>query len=405
MKQEQTGKPTHKEEFIPRVDFYSQIIDSLQDYAIFTTDKALRINSWNTGSTKIFGYETDEVIGKQCELIFSEEDRKNGVIHQKIKTALKEGRVAESRWHVRKDGSLFYAYGVIFPLKGKDDELLGFVKILKDLTEKRKSEEAVQKYIKELEELNAHLEELNTHKESILAILSHDLRSPLSTIVGIAHYLKSDLENMEQADIKHMVNLLYEASSDELDMLDYLLEWARIKYASEVFTPTKVDLYQIIHKVFESLKGAAAAKSIRLENEITEKTIVFVDRKMIVSILQNLVSNAIEHSSEGGTITVMARGIDHMILVQVKDTGIGMTQQIQDKLFTPHLKTLSKSRKEDKGGGIGLLLVKGFVEKQGGEISVDSVKGEGTTFYFTLPTEKPVAKMERGDKIELEESE
>lgn len=132
-----------------------------------------------------------------------------------METALKEGKVADSRWHLRKDGSLFYAYGVIFPLRGKDGELLGFVKILRELTERRKSEEALNKYIKDLEDLN-------THKESILAILSHDLRSPLSTIVGIAHYLQSDLENMEQEEIKHMVDILYKASSDELDMLDYL---------------------------------------------------------------------------------------------------------------------------------------------------------------------------------------
>ena len=398
MKQDRIDKLTHKEDFINTFEFYSQIIDSLQDYAIFTTDKELRINSWNIGSTKLFGYETDEVIGQPCELIFTEEDRKIGIAKTKMENALKEGRVADSRLHVRKDGSLFYACGVIFPLVGTKGELLGFVKILKDLTERRKSEETLNKYIKELEELN-------THKESILAILSHDLRSPLSTIVGIAHYLKSDLKNMKQEEVIHMVNNLYKASAEELDMLDYLLEWARIKYASEVFTPKRIDMCQMVKKVFETLQGVAIVKSLHLQNKIAENTNVFADKKMVLSILQNLVSNAIQHSSEGGTITVMAKDIDRMIHIQIKDSGIGMSQEIQEKLFTPHLKMLSKSRKEHKGGGIGLLLVKGFVEKQGGEIWVDSIKGEGTSFYFTLHTEKPKDNIVRVDPMELEESE
>lgn len=395
----------YKEKFISTFEFFSQIIDSLHDYAILTMDTELRINSWNIGSTKLFGYEAEEVIGQSSEIIFPEEERLQEDLKIKIKTAIHEGRVSDSRFHIRKDGSRFYGYGVIFPLIGKDGELLGFVKILKDLTEKRKSDEAASKYLKELEDLNTRLEDLNTHKDSILAILSHDLRSPMATIVGIAHYLKTELANMEQEDIVRMVDILHKASSDELDMLDYLLEWARIKYASEAFKPTKIDLHQKVNKVFDTLQASATIKSIQLQNEIAPNTHIFGDRKMVLSIVQNLVSNAIQHSSEGGAITVAARGVDRMIHVQVKDTGRGMSPQIQEQLFTPQLKKLSKIREEDKGGGIGLLLVKGFIEKHGGEISVDSVKGKGTSFYFTLPREKPMKKTDRGNTMELEESE
>ena len=369
---------TYLPEFISTFEFYSQIIDSLQDYAIFTTDKEMRINSWNEGSTKMFGYETDEVISNHFEIIYTEEDRKNGTTKIKIETALKEGRVADYRWNVHKDGSRFYAYEVIFPLKGKEGELLGFVKILRDLTERQKAEEAIQKYVKELEELN-------THKENILAILSHDLRSPLSGIIQMAELLKDDYKTMEDDQLKSMLENQYELAKKELAMLDYLVEWARIKYASEAFTPKQIQLLPYVKKVFDTLNEVAAKASISLHVEIEENIQVFADEKMLLSILQNLVSNAIKHSIKGEGVTVAAKQTEDMILVQVKDTGIGMSKKIQEKLFIPQMADLLNARKDDKGAGIGLLLVKGFVEKNGGEIYFESVKGEGSSFYFTLP--------------------
>ena len=178
MKKEQTDSKILKSSYIPTSEFYSQIIDSLQDYSIFTLDKELIINSWSSGSSTIFGYETEEILGEHFSKIFTEEDKINGIPKEEIDKAVREGRAVDNRWHICKDGSKFYAYGLVFPLIGLDGEMLGYVKILRDLTERRKSEEAVKKYVKELEELN-------NHKDSILAILSHDLRSPLSGIIGI----------------------------------------------------------------------------------------------------------------------------------------------------------------------------------------------------------------------------
>lgn len=114
---------------------------------------------------------------------------------------------------------------------------------------------------------------------------------------------------------------------------------------------------------------------------------------MLLSILQNIVSNAIRHSNKGGEITITAKRKEDKIIVEIKDTGVGMSKEIQEKLFTPQLKALSKARKENKGAGIGLLLVKGFLERNGGEIWVESLEGEGSSFFFTLPAEKPLKKI------------
>jgi len=367
-----------KFKYIPSAEFYSQILDSLQDYAIFTLDKNLKINSWNSGSTKIFGWETDEIIGEDFGIIFTQEDLDLGIQKEEIKISLSKGRATDNRWHLKKDGSKFFAYGLVFPLIGVDGEMLGFVKILRDLTENKKSEEVIKTYIKDLEDLN-------THKESVLAIISHDLRSPLTGIIGLVTHIKENIKEMAEEEINEMLELLLKTSTDELEMLDYLVEWARIKYANEGFTPQKIQLTDFVQKVFDRMKDTAQLNKITLVNEITENETVFADQKMLRSVLQNLISNALNHTESGGEISVSAKRNDTKIIVQVKDSGIGMSNKILEKLFKPQLKALSTTRKKDKGAGIGLLLSKGFLERNGGKIWVESKEGQGSSFYFTLP--------------------
>lgn len=209
---------------------------------------------------------------------------------------------------------------------------------------------------------------------------------------------------MKPDSVQEMLDLLHKTSTDELDMLDYLVEWARIKYASDVFSPSKIQLVQYIEKVFDTFNETASINAINLHHEIKENTTVFADGKMLISIIQNIVSNAIKHTENGGTIAVSAKIKEDKIIVQVKDTGIGMSKAIIDKLFTPQMKTLSETRKKNKGAGIGLLLVKGFLEKNDGEIWVESIEGEGSSFYFTLPIEKPLYKIGSSDEIMFDES-
>lgn len=396
MEDDQKIEKILKKKYIPTVEFYSQIIDSLQDYSIFTLDNNFIINSWSSGSVKIFGYETEEVIGENFNIIFTDEDLKNGIPQKEIQAAITEGRATDNRWHVTKDKSIFYASGLVFPLIGINGEMLGYVKILRDLTEGKKSEDSIKKYMKELEDLNSH-------KESVLAILSHDLRSPLSSIISTTKYLKNNFHKMDASAVKEMLELIYKSSTDELEMLDYLVDWARIKYASEVFSPAKIELIKYVEKVFETLKETASLKTINLHHEIEENTTVFADKKMLLSIIQNIVSNAIKHTEPGGKISISSKINEDKLVVQIKDTGIGMSKDIQKKLFTPQVKVLSEKRESNKGAGIGLLLVKGFLEKSGGEIWVESIEGQGSTFYFTLPLDKPVNKPDESSTIVVDE--
>ncbi len=359
------------------VEFFSRVVDSLPDYSIFTVDNDLKINSWSSGSTQLFQYGVEEIMGKDFEIIFTEEDKTNSIPKTEIAKALKDGKAADNRWHIRKDGSKFYAYGQVYTLMGEDGEMKGYVKILRDLTERSNSEKFAR-----------DVEELSVHKESILFILSHDLRSLLTGVTGTAEYLNKNFDKMDKVKAKEMLELLYTSSQEELDLLDYLVEWARIKYASEAFAPTKIELSNYVKKVFDMLKNNALDNGVRLENKIEENISVFADGEMILTVFQNLVGNAIKFSGKGGQIKVTAERNEDKVIIEIKDNGIGIAKEIQDKLFTPQITTISNTWKKDKEAGIGLLLSKGYVERNGGKIGVESVEGEGSSFYFTLPVDK-----------------
>lgn len=358
-------------------EFYSRVIDSLPDYSIFTVDQELKINSWSSGSTQLFQYEVAEIMGKDFDVIFTEDDKKKGIPKTEITIALKDGEAADNRWHIRKDGSKFYAYGQVYPITGEDGGMKGYVKILRDLTERQHAE----KYAKDAEELSVH-------KESILFILSHDFRSLLSGVTSTADYLDKNFDKMNKIAAKEMLQLLRTTSKQELDLLDYLIEWARIKYASEAFAPVKIELFNHVKKAFDSLNDDAVANNIHLQNDIAETITVFADSDMLLSILRNLISNGIKYSHKGGKIAVSAKTKEDEIIIAIKDEGIGITKEIKDKLFTPQITTISDTWKKDKEAGIGLLLSKGFTEKNGGRIWVESIEGEGSCFYFTLPRDK-----------------
>ncbi len=350
-----TFKTTSKNDF-PVEDFFNHVLDSLQNYSIFTIDTNLMINSWNLGATQIFQYSHTEILNSHFDIIFTEEDKENGVPALEIDAALTTGKAIDNRWYIRKDGSQFYAQGQVFPVRSIEDELIGFVKILRDLTENKKTEEAINQYIGDLEELNAH-------KDNILAILSHDLRSPLARMISISDYLLADFDNINPEEMKNLLRYLNKSAREELNMLDYLLEWARIKYASQAFAPTKIDVYQYVLKAFEIVQAIAKGNHVKLANNIIEDTTVFADGKMVLSIIQNILSNAIRHSKEGGVVTVDSFKMNGQVVVMIKDNGSGMNVETLEKLFSPNVESLANIRKKNKGGGIGMLLTKSFLRQ------------------------------------------
>ena len=237
----------------------------------------------------------------------------------------------------------------------------------------------------------------NVNKEH--ATLSQDLKSPLAGIVELVELLNENFETFENSTVKEMLELINKSSEDELIRLDYFVELALIKYASKAFSPANTDLNHYVEKVINTLTEGAVGKKIHLENEIKDNTSVFVDGKMLHSILQNIISYSIKSSQSGGKIAITAKKKEDKIIIVVKYNGILMSEEKPAQLFTPQMISLSNMNKENNGAGIGLLFAKIFLEKNGGEIWIENSAGKGSSIYLTLPLKHPINELDNDTKF------
>jgi len=238
----------------------------------------------------------------------------------------------------------------------------------------------------QLETLNQELKALNHSKDKFLSVISHDLRNPLTALLASSENLLRDAEKLRPDQTKLFAGIINRTSNKILDQLNELVEWAKNQREKIVFAPAKLHLKDGISESIELLKPVAAQKDIYLENNIEDGIYVNADSLMLRSILQNIVTNAIKFTPQGGpAITVTARLIDNMVEVCITDHGIGMSEEVKKMLLSQsHVSSLLGTGHE-KGTGLGLLLVKDFVVQHGGTIQMDSDLGKGTCFRFTLP--------------------
>ncbi|WP_221407691.1 tetratricopeptide repeat-containing sensor histidine kinase [Thermoflexibacter ruber] len=225
-------------------------------------------------------------------------------------------------------------------------------------------------------------EKINHFKDKLFSIISHDLRNPLASLKGALELLNADFLSAQEK------NNLIDRLSNDLQatsyLLDNLLNWTRTQMQGLKIDKTEVNLSSIIEENFNLFRPQAENKKISLQSNIPADIYVTADVEMTKLIVRNLIHNAIKYTSFMGTVRVNAFLIDDYVITAVQDTGRGMTKQEQDKLFgIEHFSKQGTSN--EKGSGLGLLLVKDFVEKNNGTIWVESIENEGSTFSFTLP--------------------
>jgi len=237
----------------------------------------------------------------------------------------------------------------------------------------------------ELENLNHQLKALNLSKDKFLSVLSHDLRNPFTALLIAANKLSEDPETLSFEQIKQLSQIIHRTANKMLDQLNEVIDWAKKQSQKAVFNPEKIRLILGIEESLEILKPNASQKKIKLQNRTPKDIFVKADSLMLRSIVQNLVTNAIKYTPQGGSVIINAESDDHMAYVFVEDSGIGMTDETREKLFGNGDNSSLAGTNNEKGSGLGLLLVNDFVAQHGGTIDVESAVGKGTTFKFTIP--------------------
>lgn len=226
--------------------------------------------------------------------------------------------------------------------------------------------------------INRQLEAVNSTKDRLFSMIAHDIKNPLSAFKSIAQALEENYKSMPEDQLNLFVSQLDTSASKLLDLLQNLLEWSITESGSLRFHPEEVKLKEVADEAIELFKGAIDAKRLTIENKIEATDMVTADYKMLFSIIRNLISNAVKFTQVNGHISLESKPNGQLMEIVVTDDGQGMTPEQVTNLF-------DKNSITDKDGtGLGLVLCKEFVEKNGGSIWVESQKGSGTTFKFTL---------------------
>jgi len=237
----------------------------------------------------------------------------------------------------------------------------------------------------ELEKQKRELIELNATKDKFFSIIAHDLRSPITTLISLAEVLRTDLDLITVDETHEILTSLHSLSRNYLKLLDNLLQWARIQTGRMVADPHPFDLITIINEVIDFYKVTAAEKRVNLVSRVSGTLTVIADHNMIKTVLRNLISNALKYTAMDGTVTIATGREPGFATVIVSDTGLGMTPTAIESLFKLEKTFSTAGTANEKGTGLGLILCKEFVEKNGGTISVESEYGQGSTFSFTVP--------------------
>ncbi len=232
---------------------------------------------------------------------------------------------------------------------------------------------------------NKELEELNATKDKFFRIIAHDLRSPLSSLLGGLSVLGHENNQDNPAADMQIVDMLKSSVKKGLKLLNNLMEWSSLQTGAFPFQPAILNLKELVEENIALLRSLAMDKSIVIDFNISKEVSVFADENMISSVIRNLVSNAIKFTNREGKIEVSSKRLEGYYEIAVKDNGIGIEKQLLDNMFKIDRTSSTKGTSGEKGTGLGLLLCKEFVEKHGGEIRIETTQGIGTCFYFTLP--------------------
>jgi signal transduction histidine kinase len=339
------------------------------------------------------------MVGKQnSRILHIPEDVASGRVDALLNTALQTGKAEGTFERVRKNGERFTASVAVTLRRGVNGTPVGFVLISKDITEQKQLEEQLRRKNEELEEQNRRVQEANRLKSEFLANMSHELRTPLNSIIGFSEMIFDGKAGATTANQHEFLTDILSSGRHLLQLINDVLDLAKVESGRMDFFPESVNLNAIVGEVRDILRSLAAKKDIEILTEIDGSLSgIVIDPAKLKQLLYNYLSNALKFTPDSGTVTVRMKpdGSDHFIL-EVEDTGIGISTVDLGRLFVEFQQLDASTAKKYQGTGLGLALTKRVVEAQGGEVGVRSTPGSGSTFWARLARKfKPVREPTR----------
>jgi PAS domain S-box-containing protein len=358
---------------------YRLLVETMQDYAIFTLDPSGTVTSWNPGAERMKRYAPGEIIGQSFSRFYTEEDRQSGLPEMVLRTALQQGHYEGEGWRVRKDGTRFWASVVVTPLRTEQGVLVGFSKITRDVTERKQLTEQLKQHAEELELRIAERDQTNADLEAFSYSVAHDLRAPLRAIEGFTAAALEDFGQQMPARVRDYLQRVV-SSSERMDtLIADLLQYSRLTRAE--ITPSPVGVQEAVNQALAHFDKDARS---RIVLNVQPGLVAMAHQPTLVQALINLASNALKFYSPGSDphaeIRVFREGEN--IILQVRDEGIGIEHVHQEQIFRAFERLHSMD--QYPGTGIGLAIVERGVAKMGGKIRVQSAPGKGSTFSIEV---------------------
>lgn len=353
------------------------ILENAKGYAFIVTDEAGIITEWEGDAAGVTGWSPADAIGKSIGLIYAEEDRLAGYPDIELHIARATGMAPDQRWHLRKDGSRFYADGVLVSLKDSAGQIHGFSKIFRDVTSERLA-------IEELHRLAENLAEADRRKTEFLATLAHELRNPLAPIRNGLGILRVDGDSvstlsktreMMERQVNHMVHLV-----------DDLLDISRISGGKIELKKEPITIRELLNNAVETSLPLIQSGQHKLTVNVSDDSLsLYVDPNRVAQVVSNLLNNAAKYTPQRGEIKISVNVEQEKFILCVEDNGIGIPEEALPTIFEMFNQVERNIEHAQGGLGVGLTLVRQIVEMHGGTVSAQSTENVGSKFTVTLP--------------------
>ncbi|MBI1255622.1 MAG: PAS domain S-box protein [Hyphomonas sp.] len=355
------------------------VVEGVRDYGIFALTPEGRVATWNMGAERTKGWKADEILGEYFGRFYPEETR-DYLPEAMLDRARRDGRAEDEGWRVRKDGARFWANVVVTALYDENGALKGYAKVTRDMTERKRSEEALRAAQKEAVAAN-------DAKSDFLSRTSHELRTPMSAILGFAQMLELDQDGFHERH-RVAVGQILKAGRHLLSLIDDLLDISSIEAGGEDLKVERLEIDKLLTEARDLAQPLLNAAGLRLELEQPDRPVwVMADQRRVTQVTLNLLSNAGKYSPADSRVRLSARVSEDKAIIEVEDEGPGVSDENIPRLFTPFDRLGKGGTNGVKGTGLGLALSKRLVESMGGEIGFHNRNGSGggSVFWFSLP--------------------